>query len=272
MRCAVPRATRHAPSRLVPTTAAQSSSVTSSVEAGRAIPELFTRMSGVPSTSRTVSSAWPTLCASGDVHSHRMRDAAGFPDFACGGFEPPGASWPRAPPMHRARRGCRRKWRPRPLDAAGHERSTAAQVEGRSFAASQILLAQASRYAPLMAMYRRRSIWPERSVFLRGGPELPSRAAAGCWAGHGVVMAERHGVRARAAGHGLQLRLVAAELAERGACPDTTTIPPLMASGAADPARASRGQVAGDVPPCSLAGTVTWMSTIGIEDDRGRPW
>ena len=46
MRRAVPCATRHAPSRLVPTTPAQSSSVTSRVGAGRAMPELFTE--GLP--------------------------------------------------------------------------------------------------------------------------------------------------------------------------------------------------------------------------------
>ena len=116
MRCAVPRATRHAPSRLVPTTAAQSSSVTSSVEAGRAIPELFTRMSGVPSTSRTVSSAWPTLCASvtsirtgcatppvsrisrAAASSRPVRRAASATDAPCAARVPA-------------------KWRPRPLDA-----------------------------------------------------------------------------------------------------------------------------------------------------------
>ena len=116
MRRAVPCATRHAPSRLVPTTAAQSASATSRVVAGRAIPELFTRMSGTPSASWAPSSPAATLPAS--VTSIRTAYAV-----------PPASRISSARASRRSTRlaasataapctaSVRAKCRPRPLDA-----------------------------------------------------------------------------------------------------------------------------------------------------------
>ena len=116
MRRAVPCATRHAPSRLVPMTPAQSSSVTSRVEAGRAIPELFTTMSGTPSASCTVSS--PSLTLPASVTSNRIGCAVPpasriSPARTSSRSMRRAASATEAPCAARVRAKCR----PRPLDA-----------------------------------------------------------------------------------------------------------------------------------------------------------
>ena len=131
MRRAVPCATRHAPSRLVPTTPAQSSSVTSRVGAGRAMPELFTRMSGTPSASCTASSPSATLPASVTSIRTGCATAAGVADLVRKGFEPLDA-----PRRERHRRPVRGEGAGEvPAETArrpGHERGAAAEVECQS--------------------------------------------------------------------------------------------------------------------------------------------
>ena len=101
------------------------------MEAGRAIPELFTRMSGTPSAS--LHRVEPVLDAAGvgDVQPDRVRGASGVANLAGKDLEPLDA------PCRERHRGTMRGKGTGEMPAQtarrpGDERGTAVQIEGQS--------------------------------------------------------------------------------------------------------------------------------------------
>ena len=123
------------------------------------MPELFTRMSGTPSASRTASSPVSTLRASVTSIRIGMGGAAGVANLAREGFEPLDA-----PRRERHRRPVRGEGAGEvPAEAArrpGHERGAAVQVERQSLCPWRVSSCFATRPAPCIVGRRIRLATP----------------------------------------------------------------------------------------------------------------